>query len=148
VSEGKFKKAWAYISISGIALFALTFLPVLLLVHDALVWGTDRQFAKYDSLGTIFLAIALFLSSGLILSWSFASALLVRFTDDGVWQRNILNWKFIAWNDVAEIRQVAYGVHVCTANRKIILAQAVYSNWNEVVEFITQKISARGTQQI
>jgi hypothetical protein len=146
VSEVKFKKSWANISISGVALFTLTFLPGLLLFHDALVWGTDRQFAQYDSWETIIFAMASIWSCGIVLFWLFIRNLLVKFTNRGVWQRSVLRWKFIAWKDVTEIRQVGYGVHICDANQKIIIALVAYSNWSNVADFILNQVSAKTSQ--
>lgn len=142
MAETKLRKSQAVIILSGIALSALTILPVLLHLWDALTWGTSLQSAEYDSWWTTVFGASLFAGLGIYLWVFFISIWTVRITDEGVWKRHFLEWRFIAWKNVTYAEYIPYGLNIYEYKKKITINLVIFSSIEDVTSFISERISS------
>ena len=132
------------VCIGYLAVLALTFAPAFYFtILEIPAWRAGQQPEHADSWGTLISLNLLLLGSGTLLLWHITKHLLVKFTDDGIWQRGILAWKFIAWKDVTHIKMVENGVHIQKAKQKVVVAPIIYSNWSEIAEFIRERVPSQ-----
>ena len=144
MSEIEFKKNW--LAVAGIFVLFASF-PVLaflgFLWKVVLYWQTGFWDIKFNSVNLMLTLMATIVFT--FCAWMFTSVLTIKFTDEGVWQRNLLRWNFIAWKNITYAEEIPYGVTLYEGQKKMRLFLAFFADLNEVLSFIKERISANAT---
>lgn len=148
MSEIKIRKNWTTIRVAGIVLSALTLMPIAVVFWDIIFWGTNKQIVKYSTWWTTILIIAVFVCPGIILWWEYLSSLTIKFTNDGIWKRQILGWNFISWKNITHFQFVSFTINIYEHKKKIAINVVYFANPGEVVDVIKERIPSQLLQEI
>lgn len=139
----RFPLNWTFISVPLSVVVVADFgLPFFLTASAISAARTGEPFKYFDSWETLILAdVSLILLGGFLLL-RLAQNILTQFTSEGLWQRRLFGWKFIAWNQVTLVRVVGLFMHVHSAKQRIVFAWAIYKDFRQVASFVRKRVPA------
>lgn len=141
MNETKFEKNW--VAIVGVFVLFSAF-PLLTLVgflwKVILFLETGFWDVKLNTPNLMFFLLAVGIA--VFCFWVFVTSLSIRFTDEGVWQRNLLRWRFFEWKNLTYAEQVQYTITIYKGQEKMHLFLAFYTDIDKVMAFIQKRISS------
>lgn len=140
MSEIIIRKNWITIRIAGIVLSALTLIPIAVVFWDMIFWGTNKQIAKYSTWWTPILILVVFVCLGSILWLEYLSSLTIKFTNDGIWKRQISGWNSISWKNITHFQFVSFTINIYEHKKKIPINVVYFANPSEVIDVIKEHI--------
>lgn len=122
----------------SLVMFCLMF--ILLIIAILFTLCTSQ---KYDSRGTMLIPLSMYVMGGLFLIWGVIKVSSLRFTEEGIRQRVLSGWRFIAWKEITCIKFDKSGrLYLYKNGQKIIVPNLlVCENPEEIVAFVHQHLS-------
>jgi hypothetical protein len=145
----KFNK-WSLWIIWTVA-FIMGAVPALFTLSLAIIsLSTGRTFGKPPSWGTIFLLWLILGTETVLFLWAFIKLLSLRFTEEGIRQRILSGWRFIAWKEITHMRFDRHRrLHLYKGRQKIIVPNlSVCTNREEVADFVRRHLAASQLTEI
>lgn len=146
MSEIKFRNSLTRIIGINVTLLSFPILIFLVSFGEMIVfWGTDREYVKSDSQNSMALVYLFAVIWTIFACWLSAKILSVKFTNEGVWQRSISNWEFIAWKNVTSIEELPYSITILQNEKKVNIFMFYFADADEVLRFIQERLTSNAT---
>jgi len=141
MSKLRVDRMWGNFIGSTIALVLIFFVLPPFLMWKGMNLPTSKPHNYEEELLHAILFIVAVTGAGLLVVWEGVKVnFLTEFTEQGMRQRQLFGWRFIAWDQVKSIVRIGYGINVVSEQQTIVFNPITFRNWIEVRNFIKTRV--------